>query len=196
MGGECSAHGWEERRIKGFGGETWARPLGRPRRRWEDNIKMDIQEVGCGGLDWIELAQDMESWRALVTTVMNLRVPLNSGNFLNGCKPVSFSIRTLLQGLWSFYQHCFLVNHVVCWSCVIFTYTSWVSTDGVHYPWQLSYYNISKRGPGSSVGIATDCGLDGPGIESRWGRDFSHTSRTALRPTQPPVQWVPGLSRG
>ena len=51
-------------------------------------------------------------------------------------------------------------------------------------------------GPGSSVGIATAYGLDGPGIESRWGRDFPHLSRPTLRPTQPPVQWVPGLSRG
>ena len=50
------------------------RPLGRPRRRWEDNIKMDIQEVGCGGKDWIDLAQDRDSWRALVNAVMNLRV--------------------------------------------------------------------------------------------------------------------------
>jgi hypothetical protein len=54
----------------------------------------------------------------------------------------------------------------------------------------------SNNGPGSSVGIATGYGLDGPGIESRWGRDFSQTFRPALRPTQPPVQWVPGLSRG
>ena len=51
------------------------RPLGRPRRRWEDNIKMDLQKVGCGGMDWIELAQDRNRWRALVNAVMNLRVP-------------------------------------------------------------------------------------------------------------------------
>jgi len=51
------------------------RPLGRPRRRWENNIKMDLQEVGCGGMDWIELAQDRDRWRALVNAVMNLWVP-------------------------------------------------------------------------------------------------------------------------
>jgi hypothetical protein len=55
---------------------------------------------------------------------------------------------------------------------------------------------IIEMGPGSSVGIAAGYRLDGLGIESRWGRDFSHTSRPALRPTQPPVQWVPGFSRG
>ena len=55
------------------------RPLGRPRRRWEDNIKMDLQEVGgdCG--DWMELPQDRERWRALVSTVMNFRVPKMRG---------------------------------------------------------------------------------------------------------------------
>ena len=51
------------------------RPLVRPRRRWEDNIKMDLQEVGCGGMDWIELAQDRDRWRALLTALMILRVP-------------------------------------------------------------------------------------------------------------------------
>ena len=51
------------------------RPLGRPWRGWEDNIKMDLQEVGWGGMDWIYLAQDMNRWRALVNAVMNLLVP-------------------------------------------------------------------------------------------------------------------------
>jgi hypothetical protein len=51
------------------------RPLGRPKRRWKDNIKMDIHEVGCGGVDWIELAQDRNRWRALVTAVMKLQFP-------------------------------------------------------------------------------------------------------------------------
>ena len=50
------------------------RPLGRPRGVWEDNIKMDLQEVGCGGMGWIELAQDRDRWRALVNAGMNLRV--------------------------------------------------------------------------------------------------------------------------
>jgi hypothetical protein len=50
------------------------RPLGRPRRRWEDNIKMDLQEVGQGCGDWMEVVQDMDRWRALVNTVMNFRV--------------------------------------------------------------------------------------------------------------------------
>jgi hypothetical protein len=51
------------------------RPFGRPRRRWEDNIKMDLQEVGCGGMEWIELVQERDRRRALVNAVMNLGVP-------------------------------------------------------------------------------------------------------------------------
>ena len=51
------------------------RPLGRPRRRWVDNIRMDLQEVGCGYMDWIGLTQDRDRWRTLVSAVMNLRVP-------------------------------------------------------------------------------------------------------------------------
>ena len=51
------------------------KPLGRPKRRWEDNIKMDLQAVGCWGMDWIKRTEDRDRWRALVNAVMNLRVP-------------------------------------------------------------------------------------------------------------------------
>jgi hypothetical protein len=71
------------------------RPLRRSRRRWEDNIEMDFQEVRCGSTDWIELAEDRDRWRALVNVVMNLRVPYNVKNFLTNLKPVSFSKRSM-----------------------------------------------------------------------------------------------------
>jgi hypothetical protein len=64
MGGTCTMHEGEERCI-----------LGRLKHRWEDNIKMYLQEVGCGGMDWIELAQYRDRWRALVNAVMNIQVP-------------------------------------------------------------------------------------------------------------------------
>jgi len=67
------------------------RPLTRPRRRWVDNIRMDLQEVGCRYMDWIGLAQDRDSWRTLVSAVMNIRVQRNEGKFLTSCKPVSFT---------------------------------------------------------------------------------------------------------
>jgi len=76
MGGAFSRYG--ERRCVYrvlVGKPERKRPLGRPKRRWEDNIKIDVQDVGCEGMDWIELAQDMERWRARVNAVMYLGVP-------------------------------------------------------------------------------------------------------------------------
>jgi hypothetical protein len=76
MGGACSTNGGKRNicRIT-VGKPEGKRPLGRPRRRWEDNIRMDVTETGWGGMEWIDLAQDRDQWRALVNTVMNLRVP-------------------------------------------------------------------------------------------------------------------------
>ena len=67
------------------------RQLGIPRRRWEDNNTMDLQEMGLEVMDWMELAQDRDKWRALVNAVMNCRVPENVGNFVSSCKQVSLS---------------------------------------------------------------------------------------------------------
>jgi hypothetical protein len=73
------------------------RPLGRPRRRWVDNIKIGLREIVWDGVDWIDLAQDKDKWRGLVKTVMNLRVPLNAEKFLSGCTIGSFSGRAQLR---------------------------------------------------------------------------------------------------
>ena len=67
------------------------RPLGRPRRRWEDNVKIGFQEVRCGNMDWIDLAQDRDTCWALVNAVMNIPDPYKAENFLTGCEPVSFA---------------------------------------------------------------------------------------------------------
>jgi len=74
---EHVAHMCEERGVYRFlvGKPEGGRPLGRPRRRWVDNIRMDLQEVGCGYMDWIGLAQDRDMWRTLVSAAMNFRVP-------------------------------------------------------------------------------------------------------------------------
>jgi hypothetical protein len=73
------------------------RPLGRPRRRWMDNIKMDLLEIGLSVVDWIGVAQDRYRWRALVNTLMNLRVPLNAGKLTNGCTTYGLSSGTQLH---------------------------------------------------------------------------------------------------
>jgi hypothetical protein len=73
MGRACSTNG-EKKRIL-MGKPEGKRPLGRPRRRWVDNIKTDVREIGWDATDWIDVAQDRDQWRAIVNTVMNLRVP-------------------------------------------------------------------------------------------------------------------------
>jgi hypothetical protein len=70
MGGTCSTYEGEERVL--VEKPEGKRPLGRPRHKWEDNIKVDLQEVGLGGIDWIDLAQDRDRWRAIVKALMNL----------------------------------------------------------------------------------------------------------------------------
>ena len=76
MGGACGAYGGGERGARVLVGKPEGkRLLGRPRRRWEDNIKMDLQEIGEGSGDWMRLAQDRDGWRVLVSTVRNFRVP-------------------------------------------------------------------------------------------------------------------------
>jgi len=78
---------WAGHGCTGFWwGNLRERALGRPRHRWEDNIKTDLQEVGGGFGEWMDLAQDKDSWRALVSTVMNFRVPQSAGNFLTSCR--------------------------------------------------------------------------------------------------------------
>jgi hypothetical protein len=71
--------------------------LGRPRRIWVNNIKMDLRETGWDDMDWINVARDRDQWRALVDTVMNLRFPQYSGNILSGCIIGGFSRRVQLR---------------------------------------------------------------------------------------------------
>jgi hypothetical protein len=76
MGGACSTHGRDEKYVQNFGWRNLkGRELGSPKRRWEDNIRMDLRVIEWGGVDWKHLAQHRYKWRGLVNTVMNLRVP-------------------------------------------------------------------------------------------------------------------------
>jgi hypothetical protein len=100
MGGACSAVGEERGVYRVLMGKPEVKtPLGTPRCRWEDNIRLDLQEVRCSGMDWIGLAQDRDRCPAIENAVINLRVPQIAGNLLTSYKPVSFSRRTLLRGV-------------------------------------------------------------------------------------------------
>jgi hypothetical protein len=98
MGRTCSRH-WEKKNAYKIlvGNPEGNKPLGRPRYRREDNIKMDLTEIEWGGMYWIYLAQDRDWWPAHVNMVMNLRVPQNSGNFFSGWATVDFTRRARLQ---------------------------------------------------------------------------------------------------
>jgi hypothetical protein len=74
MGGACSTNRGEEEHYRLLGEPEGRRPLGRPRHRWLDNIRIDLVEVGWGDVDWVDLAQDRDRWRALVNSLLNLRV--------------------------------------------------------------------------------------------------------------------------
>jgi hypothetical protein len=74
MGGACSTNGGSAYRIL-LGKPEGKRPLGRPKRRWVDDIKMDLREIGWNGVDWINMAQNRDQWRALVNMALNIRVP-------------------------------------------------------------------------------------------------------------------------
>jgi hypothetical protein len=86
MGRGCSTNGAKRNAYRKLvGNPEGKRPLGRPRRKWKDNIKMGIRDIGLGRMYWIDLDQDRDQWRALVNTVMNLRVLQNAGKFLSSC---------------------------------------------------------------------------------------------------------------
>jgi hypothetical protein len=79
----CITHGEKRNAYRILvGNPKGKRPLGRPRRRWENNIKLDLREIGWGVMDWIDLAEDRDQWKALVYSIMNLWVPYSVGKFL------------------------------------------------------------------------------------------------------------------
>jgi len=126
------------RRIKIFLShrhQKWV--LWKTRKSWP--IRMDLQEVGCGYMDWIGLSQDKDSWRTLVSVLMNLRIPWNAGNFLASCKPVSFSRRTLHHGVSKYYAPNILLPH----SCVTGQNAEWF--------WKWRWRKVSASFPVPSL---------------------------------------------
>jgi hypothetical protein len=98
MGGACRTNGGEENAYRILVGKPEGmRPLGKPRHRRVNNIKMALRDIEWDDMDWIDLAQDRDQYRALVNTVINLRVPQNARKFLSGCTSGGFSRRAQLH---------------------------------------------------------------------------------------------------
>jgi hypothetical protein len=98
MGRACSTNGEKRNAYRILVGKPEGkRPHGRRRCRWVDSIKIDLREIGWDGMDWIDLAQDGDQWKAFVNTVLNLRVPSNAGNFVSSCTTGGFSRRAQLR---------------------------------------------------------------------------------------------------
>jgi hypothetical protein len=111
MGGACSTNGEKRNECRLLVGKPEGkRPLGKPRRRWVDNIRTDLGKVVWDDVYWAGLSQDRDRWRALVNSVLNLRIPYNSGKLSNGLTTGGLSSRAQLQR-GSFYL-CTLRNHV------------------------------------------------------------------------------------
>jgi hypothetical protein len=138
MGWACCAYRWGEGLYRFLVGKPEGRrPLRRPRRRWVDNIRLDLQEMGWGYMGWIGLAQDRDRWWPLASALMNLGIPWNEGNFLTSCKPVSCSRRTLHHGVskevYKIKLHVSAIM-LLC-SCIWYTHTTalyyWANTTWI-----------------------------------------------------------------
>jgi hypothetical protein len=112
----CSTNGAKRNAYRLLVGKPEGkRPLGRKRRRWVNNIKMDLRGIGWGVMDWIDLAQDRDQWRSLVITVMNLRVSQNAGKFLSSCTIGGFSRWPQLHDCVSYVLHS-VIHRVLKWT--------------------------------------------------------------------------------